>query len=157
TLRMEPEIAKSSMKDRLSDAIELSKVAANEIRAISYLLHPPLLDELGLVEALREYVDGFSQRSRIQATLECWGTAFRLPTETETSIFRIVQECLTNIHRHSKSSTASIRITGEKDCVIVEIKDSGKGFQFDEQTHTSAEKPGVGIRGMRERVRQLGG
>lgn len=125
---------------------ELSK----EIRTLSYLLHPPLLDEAGLGSALRWYVDGFSERSKIKVDLTMPDNFGRLPQDVETAAFRIVQECLTNIHRHSGSQTARIQLGQSNQHVELEVADEGKGFPSDRQL-------GVGIRGMRERVLQLGG
>lgn len=99
-----------------------------QIRTISHLLHPPLLDEAGLASALRWYIDGFSERSKIEAKLHIPSNFERLPKEMELSIFRMVQECLTNIHRHAASPTAAIRITQENGHLTVEIEDAGKGF-----------------------------
>ena len=128
---------------------------AKEIRTLSHLLHPPLLDEVGLPAALHEYVDGFSRRSKIQTALECPHLTRQLPREIQTSIYRLVQECLTNVHRHSHSETASVRLFAEGDQVMVEVKDSGTGIHV--LDFASREWMGVGIRGMRERVRQFGG
>jgi PAS domain S-box-containing protein len=144
-----------------SDAVSLVKQSADlvkdlsrEVRTISHLLHPPLLDEVGLVPALRSYVEGFSERSKIKVEFEIARDFGRLSLDTETAIFRIVQESLTNIHRHSESSVASIRISPHEDYVSVEIQDHGNGISPEKQSPVNA---GVGIRGMRERVRQLGG
>jgi two-component system, NarL family, sensor kinase len=127
-----------------------------EIRTISHLLHPPLLDEVGLPSALRWYIDGFAQRSKIEATLEMSETLMRLPQDVEIAIFRAVQECLTNIHRHSGSPSCAVKLIQEGGQLRVEIKDTGRGIpQAKQLTMTSSE--GVGLRGMRERIRQLGG
>lgn len=128
-----------------------------EIRTLSHLLHPPLLDELGLASALRWYVEEFSQRSQIQVTTEFPSDLGRLPTELETAIFRITQECLTNIHRHSASKTASIRIHAEPGKLILEARDAGKGIPADKLRPGSYGLSGVGFRGMIERLRYLGG
>jgi len=150
-------------KDRLSsqsvnalhETSQLVHDLAEEIRTVSHLLHPPLLDEVGLAAALHDYVDGFSQRSKIQTALECPPVTPELPREIQTSIFRIVQECLTNVHRHSRSETASVRLVAKNDHVMVEVKDSGMGIHA--QDFASSGRVGVGIAGMRERVRQFGG
>jgi len=131
---------------------------SDDIRTMSYLLHPPLLDETGLAPALQWYVDGFAKRSKIAAELECPEDLGRLSRELETAIFRLVQESLTNIHRHSGSVTAAIRIARSDGFVQVEVRDTGKGISPDQRAQVeSGGAVGVGIRGMRERVRQLGG
>jgi signal transduction histidine kinase len=128
--------------------------AIREIRVLSYLMHPPMLDELGLEPTIRWYARGFSERSGIETTFEFDGKITRLPLQVETTIFRIVQEALTNIHRYSGSRTATIRLNGEEGSICVEIKDQGCGLQAPPE-RTS--KVGVGIAGMHERVRQLKG
>jgi signal transduction histidine kinase len=128
-----------------------------EIRTISHLLHPPLLDVAGLASAVRWYVDGFSERSKINVNVEIPADVSRLSNEMEITIFRLVQECLTNIHRHSGSDTATIVIREEDHRVVVEIKDAGKGISLEKQLELSSDRTGVGFRGMRERLRQLGG
>jgi PAS domain S-box-containing protein len=133
---------------------ELSK----EVRTISHLLHPPLLDDLGLSAAIRDYVQGFAERSKINVDLDIPAEFGRLPREFETAIFRVVQESLTNIHRHSESPIARIRISHSEKTVNVEIQDEGKGMSPEKRSELKlAGKAGVGIRGMRERLRQLGG
>ena len=130
---------------------------SSEIRTISHLLHPPLLDELGLRSALGWYVDGFSERSKIKVELEISSEFGRLTTALETTVFRVVQECLTNVHRHSGSKTASIRITQEDRQILVKAQDSGKGISPDKLKMASDGRGGVGYRGMVERIRHLGG
>jgi len=142
----------------LTDSESLVREMVTEVRTISHLLHPPLLDELGLSSALRWYVDGFSKRSKIRVDLDMPEEFGRLPSEMETAIFRIVQECLTNIHRHSQSPVAKIRVRQHDGQVFVDIEDKGKGISPSQlQEMASAGTPGVGIRGMNERLRQLGG
>jgi signal transduction histidine kinase len=142
----------------LTDSENLVQQMSTEVRTISHLLHPPLLDEAGLASALRWYVDGFVLRSKIKVALDLPEDFGRLPRESETAIFRVVQECLTNIHRHSESPIARIRLRQSDDHVRVEIEDKGKGIPPEKQEEmTSSGTPGVGIRGMRERLRQLGG
>jgi len=137
---------------------QLVQQASNEIRTLSYLLHPPLLEVAGLISALRWYVDGFSERSKIRVDLELPSDFGRLPDETELAVFRIVQECLTNLHRHSGSSTATIRLRREPDRLEVEVEDYGRGISLEKQLElTGSGRSGVGFRGMRERLRQLGG
>ena len=144
--------------ERLSDSASLVKGVSTEIRTISHLLHPPLLDEAGLAFALRWYIEGFSERSKIHVALELPEEIGRLPRDLETAIFRLVQECLTNVHRHSGSPGATVRIVRETEGVLLEVRDRGKGIPSEkEEELMSGGTPGVGIRGMRERVRQLGG
>lgn len=139
-----------------------SKVIANdvsdEVRTISYLLHPPLLDDMGLPAALKWYVEGFSKRSGIATELELSRDFGRLPADCEIAVFRIVQESLTNIHRHSESHRATVRVMWDPEQVEVQIEDGGKGISTDQQVDFAAGAAmGVGLRGMRERVAQLGG
>ena len=142
----------------INESLGLVQQLSKELRTISHLLHPPLLDEAGLRSAVQWYVDGFAKRSKIPVDLELASDLGRLPRELETTIFRIVQECLTNIHRHSGSATANIRISRNSDGVAVEIRDRGKGMSNNNSRNSSGPvTPGVGIQGMRERVRQLGG
>ena len=131
---------------------------SSEIRTISHLLHPPLLDAAGLASALRWYVDGFSERSKIKVDLEIPDEIGRLSDEMEMAIFRMVQECLTNIHRHSGSAAATIRVRKEDHRILVEVQDKGKGIPPDKRLALqTSSRTGVGFRGMRERLRQLGG
>jgi len=131
---------------------------SQEIRTISHLLHPPLLDAAGLASALRWYVDGFSERSKIKVTLDIPQEFGRLSEEMEIAIFRMVQECLTNIHRHSGGDSAAIRVREEDHRVLIEVQDEGKGISREKRMEiNSLGRTGVGLRGMRERFRQLGG
>jgi len=142
----------------VNDSAALVQELSQEVRTISHLLHPPLLDEAGLASALRWYTEGFAQRSKINVDLEVPADFGRLDRESETAIFRTVQECLTNIHRHSGSRTARIRIAASDGKVCVEVEDRGKGIPPEKQFEmASTGTPGVGLRGMRERLRQLGG
>ena len=143
---------------RVSENAALVAEASRQIRTISHLLHPPLLDEAGLASALHWYVEGFSERSKIDARLEIPQVFVGLTKEMELSIFRVVQECLTNIHRHAGSSTAGIRIIQDEACLRVDIEDAGKGIPPEKETALgSSAHAGVGLRGMRERLRRLGG
>jgi len=128
-----------------------------EIRTISHLLHPPLLDAAGLASALRWYIDGFSERSHIKVDFEIPAEFRRLSDDMEIAIFRLVQEGLTNIHRHSGSDSAKITIREDDRNVVVEIQDAGKGISLEKQLELSSGRTGVGFRGMRERLRQFGG
>src|SRR6202158_5567374 len=141
----------------VSENSALVQQMGKEIRTISHLLHPPLLDVAGLASAVRWYVDGFSERSKIKVDMEIPAEFRRLPDQMEIAIFRLVQECLTNIHRHSGSDSAKIAIREEDDSVIIEIKDAGKGISLEKQLELSSGRTGVGFRGMRERLRQFGG
>jgi PAS domain S-box-containing protein len=142
----------------ISENAHLVDQLSREIRTISHLLHPPLLDVAGLVSALRWYVDGFSERSHIKVDLEIPKAFGRLPDEMEIAIFRIVQECLTNIHRHSGSPTATIRLVQEGDRLTIQVQDDGKGIPLEKQRALiESGLGGVGFAGMRERLRQLGG
>ena len=136
----------------------LVEQALTEIRTLSHLLHPPFLDEVGLVSALEEYVDGFGKRSNLCVTLDLPAKMRRLPREYEICLFRIVQECLTNIHRHSGSATAQIRLSRIPGEIHLDVADQGRGIDPETQVKFFAGKgTGVGLQGMRERVRKLGG
>jgi len=140
------------------DNVAMVNQVSREIRTISYLLHPPLLDIAGLASALRWYVDGFSERSQISVNLEIPDDFGRLSSEMEIAIFRIVQECLSNISRHSGGNSAAIRLRMEGDHLLLEVQDNGKGIPLDKQREmTEQGRSGVGLAGMRERLRQLGG
>ena len=147
-----PQLAKD-----LRSSHELVQQLTREIRTASYLLHPPLLDDTGLSGALRWYVAGLSKRSGIAITLDLDDGLGRLPRELEAAVFHIVQESLMNIHRHSGSKTAALRIAKRRGRVSLEIEDQGRGIPDEQlraiQTHGS----GVGIAGMRERVRHFNG
>lgn len=142
----------------LSDSENLIQEMSKEVRTISHLLHPPLLDEAGLASAIRWFIDGFAQRSHIQVELDCPDDFGRLPRDVETAMFRLVQESLTNIHRHSGSLAAKIRCRRTHERIVVEVEDHGTGIPAEKLAAlASVGTPGVGLRGMRERVRQLGG
>ena len=128
----------------------------NQIRTISHLLHPPLLDEMGLPLALRWYVDGFSERSKIQATVEVPDHLDRLPPDTEIAVFRAVQECLANVHRHSGSTACSVKLVRDDHELRLQVSDGGCGIPRDKLPGVMT-SGGVGLRGMRERIRRLGG
>ena len=144
---------------RVSDSMDMAKLCTSEIRTISYLLHPPLLDETGLRSAISWYVEGFSKRSGIRVDLQIPEAFGRLPSEAETALFRVVQQSLANIHRHSGSSVAIIRIEVDDHAVSVEIRDEGHGFPPEVLTgfHSGTRLLGVGMAGMRERIRDMGG
>jgi signal transduction histidine kinase len=142
----------------VSENASLIDQLSRETRTISHLLHPPLLDVAGLASAVRWYVDGFSERSKIKIDVDIPEEFRRLSDETEIAIFRMVQECLTNIHRHSGATAAAIRFRAEDSRVLVEVQDNGNGITLDKQLELSSPgRSGVGFRGMRERFRQLRG
>ncbi|MGC2646222.1 MAG: PAS domain S-box protein [Candidatus Sulfotelmatobacter sp.] len=142
----------------LAENADLVDEVSREIRTISHLLHPPLLDEAGLASALRWYTEGFAKRSRIDVNLEIPPDMGRMPNDAEIAMFRVVQECLTNIHRHSESSTATIRIQRQANRVLLQVQDQGKGIAQEKlEKFSRTGRIGVGFGGMRERLRQLGG
>jgi signal transduction histidine kinase len=143
----------------LAESRSLAERCSREVRTFAYLLHPPLLDERGLPAAVRWFVEGFTKRSGIQVTLNLHDVG-RLPGPIETALFRVVQESLTNVHRHASTTTASMTLTTTADEVALDIDDQGRGLR-DQVRHRNGtrlpETLGVGIQGMRERIRQLGG
>lgn len=144
----------------LSDAGSIMQDCAENLRTLSYLLHPPMLDELGLASALRQYTEGFAVRSGIQIKLQIEERSARMPWEIELCLFRVAQEALINVHKHSGSHTAQIGIAYKTNQVILEVRDEGKGmperFNLGVGGRMTKES-GVGMMGMRERVRTLGG
>ncbi len=138
-------------RELLEHCARLATQCSAEIRTASYLLHPPLLDELGLLSALRWLADGFHKRSSIEMRLDLPDSMHRLPADDELCLFRIAQEALTNVHRHAASPWAAIRLKIQSNSVMLEIEDAGRGFD--------AKTPalGVGLAGMRERIRHIGG
>ena len=151
--RIDAGLAKS-----VSENAAIANQVSNELRTISYLLHPPLLDEMGLESALRWFVEGFAQRSGIRIDLELARDFGRLSPDLETAVFRVVQECLTNIHRHSESVTAIIRLSQQSGQVLLKIEDAGKGIAAEKLTQvTSFAASGVGLRGIRERIKDFDG
>jgi PAS domain S-box-containing protein len=144
---------------RILDSIGLIDRGITEVRTVSYLLYPPMLEETGLSSAISWYLDGFSERSGIETAFENDGRVGRLPPDVELALFRVVQESLTNVHRHSGSRTARVRLRLQGGDVRLEIEDRGKGFPSDTPATDSAalRTLGVGIRSMRERIQQFGG
>jgi signal transduction histidine kinase len=138
----------------IKDTTTLVDEMSRQIRTMSYLLHPPLLDEAGLVSAVQWYVEGFAARSTVEVTLDLSPELGRLPQDMEITLFRLIQESLTNIHRHSGSKTARISLMKNDQEVSLEITDQGKGFVA---TSEHRVRRGVGILGMKERVRRFGG
>ena len=144
---------------RLADTIDLVDRCTAEIRTLSYLLHPPLLDDVGLASAISWYVEGFSQRSGVAVSVDMPKDLARPSPEVETALFRVVQQSLANIHRHSESKVARIRLTVENRRLAIEISDEGRGFPSEvlSKFRASGLLPGVGISGMRERMNALRG
>lgn len=143
----------------VDDVNALADEAIKEIRTTSYLLHPPLLDEAGFASAALWFVEGFSKRSNIEIECDIPQQGDRLPRESELVLFRVLQESLTNVHRHSGASTAIVRLTIDQGRLELEVTDNGGGIEETKlaQVHEPSGQMGVGIAGMRERVRQLGG
>jgi signal transduction histidine kinase len=159
TLQTEEGNLSSHAAAALNESLELTRQFSRELRTISHLLHPPLLDESGLDSALRWYVEGFAQRSNISVKLQISAGLGRLSKELEIAVFRIVQECLTNVHRHSGSDRASIQLSRDDRQITVQVRDFGHGISSAANGKESPRQvwPGVGMMGMQERVRQLGG
>lgn len=145
--------------EQLEDSLAVLEKCAHDIRTLSYLLHPPRLDEAGLAGALRHYADGFGERSGIAMTLELPEDLGRLDEDVELVLFRVVQECLGNIHRHARSPTTAIRICREASALVMEVRDVGCGMPpaVLAAARGSGTGLGVGIPGMSERLRQIGG
>ncbi len=145
--------------DLIRKAMTSARQASDEIRTLSYLLHPPTLDLTGLPSALQWFVEGVSERSSVQVDLQIEPDLGRLPQNLETTIFRVVQESLTNVLRHSGSPTVTVLVRKEGKSVRLEVADQGKGIEPAALTALNKQGGaiGVGIRGMQERVRQLGG
>ena len=153
-----PATSDRAVKETVDESIALTDQSIAEIRTLSYLLHPPFIDEAGLLPSLRWYVRGFERRTGITVTLDAPDDLERLPADLETAAFRIIQEALTNIQRHSGSTVAHIRLDKQPEGIRLEIEDKGRGMpehlRADEGALASA---GVGVAGMQERVRELGG
>jgi PAS domain S-box-containing protein len=153
--------ALSKARDRalLEESAALAERSMTDIRTLSYLLHPPFLDEVGLTSAVRWFANGFAKRSGVEVHLDLPEAFGRLPQEVETTLFRMVQECLINIHRHAHSRTAAIRLRTEPERLVIEVQDWGRGMPHDARVEHAAGGGalGVGIAGMRERMQQLGG
>lgn len=142
---------------KVEESQQLVQMLHQELRTTSYLLHPPLLDEAGLSSAIGWYVQGVSERSGIAIDFDISKGFGRLPRELELVVFRVVQETLTNIHRHSASKRAAIRIARVPEAITMEIEDSGKGISPEHLAAVQAGASGFGIRAMRERLRPFGG
>ena len=137
---------------------EMTDAAISTVRNLSYLLHPPLLDETGLRAALHWYIDGLAKRSSIKISLTVTPQIFpRLSADIEATIFRVVQESLTNVYRHANSESARVEIEKQPEWVVVRVRDYGKGVSPETTGRSHSSRLGIGITGMRERVRQFGG
>jgi PAS domain S-box-containing protein len=147
----------AALAEALRDTQNLVQQLNKEIRTTSYLLHPPLLDENGLAQAIQWYMQGLMERGGLEIELDVAEDFGRLPADLELAIFRIVQESLTNIHRHSGSKTATIRLSRGVRNIVLEIQDHGRGISPDKLAAIKAQRTGVGITGMRERVRNFAG
>jgi signal transduction histidine kinase len=155
--KIQVEAFSENNKATIAKCRKLTEEASRELRAICYLLHPPLLEELGFESALKIYTDGFMQRTGIVVHVEMEADLAKLGSELEWTLFRVVQESLSNILRHSGSATAQIRLQIHKD-ILLEIEDHGRGFPTESLSDIDGNyRLGVGIAGMRERIRQLGG
>lgn len=143
----------------LSESLVLNKEISAEIRALSYLLHPPLLDELGLSSAARWYASGFTKRTGIPVDVDVPQETKRLSADAEVAIFRVLQESLTNVQRFANTPRVRLRIRTTEDRIKVEIEDYGRGIQTtkSKSAEESVARRGVGMQGMTERIRQLGG
>jgi PAS domain S-box-containing protein len=146
-------------KQKLTESLAFGEQALKDIRTLSYILHPPLLDQAGLTTALKWYVKGFHERSGVKIDFtETGAEGERMPPEVEYALFRVVQECLTNIRRHTNSETAEITLTRTTERVSLSVQDHGKGDKVQiPRNGDSAQFVGVGILGMRHRLKQLGG
>jgi len=158
---LQPELAGNDRaNEQVTRCIKLVEDSIKEVRTISYLLYPPMLEEVGLKSAIPWYLDGFSKRSNIQTTFESDPGFGRVDREIELALFRVLQESLTNVHRHSGSKTADIRLTRHNGNVVLRVEDKGKGIPPELLTQSDKDwlgSLGVGLRGMNERIRQLGG
>jgi len=154
-LKIELDVLRKSEGGDIAHATELAESSLRKVRNMSYLLHPPLLDESGLLPALHWYFEGLQNRGQLRISSEYNPILFpRMPNDVENAVFRVIQESLTNVYRHSESQDARIDLTQERDIVAVRIRDFGKGLP---DNRTGIPPLGVGISGMRERVHQLNG
>lgn len=165
-LKMKLDSARPSLEDRehktddeLAQCLDLVEESIKEVRAVSYLLYPPLLEEVGLRSAIPWYLDGFTKRSGIKTSFQISPDFRRLSNDANVAIFRVLQEALANVHRHSGSSTADIQLLRKQDCIMLVVSDAGKGMPPDvlSPSHEGPSALGMGLRGMSERMRCLGG
>ncbi|HEY7353858.1 MAG TPA: CHASE3 domain-containing protein [Terriglobales bacterium] len=143
----------------LTECADILDKAISETRTLSHLLHPPLLDEAGFASAASWFVAGFSQRSGIPVSLDLPSDLPRLPEAVEIALFRVLQESLTNVHRHSRATSAEIDVEADAEQVTIEIRDHGQGMprEIIQEIEQNGSKLGVGLAGMRERIHELGG
>jgi two-component system NarL family sensor kinase len=153
------ETENSRTRGLIADCVGLAQRCSSDIRTASYLLHPPLLDEIGLLSALRWLADGLTRRSDINVVLQLPESLPRLPRDLELALFRVVQEAISNVHRHAQSPSVTIRLTFDTAAITLEVQDAGLGIPeaFDSGDLPDPIMRGVGLGGMRERLRQLGG
>jgi PAS domain S-box-containing protein len=152
--------AEGDTAEELRQCVSLAEDSVKEVRTISHLLYPPMLEETGLTAAIPWFLDGFSSRSGIKTTFEVDPDFGRLPREVELAMFRVLQESLTNVHRHSGSQTAHVRLLSKEGISTLEVADEGRGVPpgiLDEAGQDWTRALGVGLRGMNERMCQLGG
>jgi signal transduction histidine kinase len=143
----------------VSEAVELTDQAIEEIRTMSYLLHPPLLDEVGFGCAAEWYIEGFAKRSGVKVSLDIATLQERLPMSVEIVLFRILQESLTNVHRHSGATQVSVCFLLKLEEIVLEIRDNGRGIPAERlnRLREGSAETGVGLAGMRERIHELNG
>lgn len=160
SLKSSAERSQPRASSELAECSQLIEETISEVRTISYLLYPPMLEELGLKSAVPWYLEGFTKRSGIKTTFEVSPEFDRIPGDLELALFRVLQESLTNVHRHSGSSTAIVRLLTKEQAVVLQVIDEGKGTQSKNSEDGAQDwmgSFGVGLRGMNERLRQLGG
>jgi CheY-like chemotaxis protein len=153
-LKSQPE--SSPLTKSIRDSIDIVDQATQELRTVSYLLHPPILDLAGLASAVQWYAEGFAKRSGLDVDVQIPANMKRFESVRETALFRVVQECLTNVHRYAAASMVWICVVQESDELRLQVRDNGKGFPADDLSMNAA-RVGVGIPGMRQRLRELGG
>jgi len=144
----------------LAECVQLTEKPLKEVRTVPYLLYPPLLEELGLKSAVPWYLDGFTKRCGIKTALQITPKFGRMSHDREVALFRVLQESLTNVHRHSGIPEATVRLASKNGIVTLQIIDQGKGIQLEDSDRPGQDgmgATGVGLRGMKERISQLGG
>jgi len=157
-MRLETLARRSPADEQLTESIRLTDESIKEVRTLSYLLYPPLLEESGLSSAIQWYLDGFGARSHIDITYECDAEFPRLGRDLEVALFRVLQESLTNVHRHADSPTAKVRLFVCCNAAVLEVQDEGKGIAPELLDQGGYERSlGIGLRGMSERMHELGG